>query len=57
MFRYKVNGEERIAKEFRLFGVTICVYRGVKHCFDGRIKIERDKFFGTGTKIYIYRKH
>ena len=54
--KYIVNGEERTVKEYHLCGVTICVYRKVKHCFDGRIKIDRDRFYGTGTTIRIYRK-
>lgn len=51
--KYTVNGEERTAREFHLFGLTICIYRKVKHS-DKLVKIWHDEFFGTGTTALIY---
>lgn len=51
--KYTVNGEERTASEFRLFGLTFCVYHKCKRV-DKRIQINRDHFFGTGTTVLIF---
>ena len=51
--KYTVNGEQRNAREFHIFGLTICVYRKCKIA-DKRIQINRDRFFGTGTTILIF---
>lgn len=51
--KYIVNGEERTARGFRLFGLTFVIYRKCKRA-DKRIKIDRDYFFGTGTTVLIF---
>ena len=57
MVRYIVNGKERTAREIHIGKkFTIVIYRKVKICLEKRIKIEHDKFFGTGTIIYLYLK-
>lgn len=57
MVRYTVNGEKRIAREFHIGKkFTIVIYQKVKTCLEKRIRVEHDKFFGTGTTIYLYLK-
>lgn len=47
------NGKDRKAREFHLFGLTICIYCKCKRA-DKRIQILRDEFFGTGTTMLIF---
>lgn len=55
-FRYKVNGKEKTAFSLSLGKrLTIVIYRGVKHR-DRLIKVDRDKFFGCGTTVYIFSR-
>ena len=51
--KYIVNGEERTARAFQIFKLTVCIYRKCKRA-DKRVRIDRDKFFGTGTTMLIF---
>lgn len=55
-YRYNVNGSERTAIALSLGKrFTIVIYRGVKHR-DRLIQVDRDKFFGGGTTVYIFSR-
>lgn len=47
------NGNDRKAREFHIFKLTICIYRNCKRA-DKRIQINRDYYFGTGTTMLIF---
>lgn len=55
-YRYKVNGKEKNAIVLSIGKrLTIVIYRGVKHR-DRLIQVDRDKFFGCGTTVYIFSR-
>lgn len=55
-YRYKVNGKEKKAIALSLGKrFTIVIYRGVKHR-ERLIQVDRDKFFGGGTTVYIFSR-
>ena len=51
--KYTVHGEDRYTYEIHLFGLTFLVYTKTKHC-EKRIRVDRDKFLGTGTTICVF---
>lgn len=55
-YRYKVDGKDKVAVTLSLGKrLTIVIYRGVKHR-DRLIQVDRDKFFGCGTTVYIFSR-
>lgn len=56
MYGYIVNGKERTAHEIRIGKhFTIVIYHNVKRR-ERYMQIVRDKFFGTGTTIYVFSR-